>query len=58
LVSEFEKRVDLLKLDKKTAEQIKQLIIEVGKEYPCLTCGSRSKCENFKWHVKRFGKQE
>ncbi len=58
MVSEFEKRVDLLKLDKKTTEQIMQLIVEVGKEYPCLSCGSRGKCENFKWHVKWFGKQE
>jgi len=38
----------LLFLDNEDEEKIKKLIIEVGKEFPCLACPSKDECENFK----------
>jgi hypothetical protein len=45
-------------LNEATEEKIKQLIIEAGKEFPCLNCLSKDECENFKWFVKWFGNQK
>jgi hypothetical protein len=53
--NEFEKRIDSLSLDKENKKVIRNLIMEAGKEFPCLKCPSKDECENFKWFVKWFG---
>jgi hypothetical protein len=54
MTSEFEKRIELLGLDKETKKKITELIMEAGKENPCLACPSNDTCENFKWYKKWF----
>ena len=53
--NEFEKRIDSLNLEEGDKKVIRNLIIEAGKEFPCLKCPSKDECENFKWFVKWFG---
>jgi len=55
MTSEFEKRIDLLGFDVATKQEVKNLITEAGKEFPCLNCSSKDECENFKWFIKWFG---
>ena len=55
LTSEFRKLVELLGLDVDTKMKVLDLIVEAGKEFPCLQCPSKDTCENFKWYVKWFG---
>lgn len=53
--NEFEKCINSLSLDEENKKVIRNLIIEAGKEFPCLKCPSKDECENFKWFVKWFG---
>ena len=55
MTNEFEKRIDSLSFDTQAKQEVKKLIIEAGKEFPCLTCPSKDECENFKWFIKWFG---
>jgi len=55
MTNEFERRIEQLNSHKATAEKTKQLIVEAGKEFPCLKCPSKDECENFKWFLKWFG---
>lgn len=52
LVGEFEKRVKELKLDPKFEKTILDMFNEASNEDPCMKCGSKEGCENFKWHKK------
>jgi hypothetical protein len=54
LTGEFRKRVELLGLDEQTTKIVIDLIVEAGKEFPCLDCPSKDACENFEWYIKWF----
>jgi hypothetical protein len=58
MTEEFAKRLELLNLDKETFENVRKIIEEAGKEFPCLSCPSKDNCANFKWFIKWFGAQE
>jgi len=55
MTNEFERRIESLILDEETRITVKNLIVEAGKDFPCLNCTSKDECENFKWFVKWFG---
>jgi hypothetical protein len=55
MTNEFEKRIDSLSFDTQDKQEVKKLVIEAGKEFPCLICPSKDECENFKWFIKWFG---
>jgi hypothetical protein len=52
LSGEFEKRVKKLNLDPKYEKQLIDMFNDATGEDPCMACGSRDGCENFKWHKK------
>jgi hypothetical protein len=55
LASEFRKRVEFLGIDEDAKKKVLDLIVEAGKDFPCLECPSKETCENFKWFIKWFG---
>ncbi len=54
MADEFKKRVEALKLDEESQRKVIDLILEAGKEFPCLACSSKDDCENFNWYKKWF----
>lgn len=58
MTNEFERRIEELNFSEATAEKVKQLIAEAGKEFPCLDCPSKNECESFKWFLKWFRDEE
>ncbi len=54
MVNEFERRLKQLKLDKVTADKVRELVQEAMQEFPCMSCASKDECSNFKWFVKWF----
>jgi hypothetical protein len=41
MTNEFQKRLELLRIDKRTLEELLKLIEDAGKEFPCLSCPSK-----------------
>ena len=58
MTNEYERRIELLNLDEVTTEKINHLMVEIGKEFPCLKCPSKNECENFEWFLKWFRDQK
>jgi len=58
LTGEFEKRIKDLKLDPKFEKTILDMFKEASSEDPCMKCGSKEGCENFKWHKKYLNTDE
>ena len=49
---EFEKQVKKLGLDPKAEKELIDILNKATSEDPCMACGSKEGCENFKWHKK------
>jgi hypothetical protein len=52
LTGEFEKKIKQLCLDLAVEKELIDMLDEATREDPCMTCGSKEGCENFKWHKK------